>query len=184
MRLVRDVDVEADSYERSARCREEWAEAGVLTARVEVLEVVEASIPNSLHLYRQGLASIAAAAKGHEVLGGAWLSDEVFGDTFQGLRLVGVRGAVLCSGLEDGELELSIAGEGVSGGFELVLLWEEEGQGAGLVGVPGGDVEVEDRRDRARGCAVEGGSVRLVGLGGVDGDDKVRELVRGNVQLG
>ena len=77
--------------------------------------------------------------------------------------------------VEDRKLELAVAGEGVSGGLELALLREEEGEGAGLVGVPGRDVEVEDGRDRAGSGAVEGGGVGLVGLGLVDGYDEVWE---------
>lgn len=160
----------------------ETAQSVLLTARVEVLEVVEASIPDRSHLHSKCPSSVAAAPEGHEVLCRAWLGNEVLNDAHLLARLVGVAGAAVSRLVEDREIELAIAGDGVGGGLELALLWEEEGKSAGLVGVPGGDVEVEDGRDGTGGGAVEGVGVLLVGLGLVNGDDEVRELEDG--QLG
>lgn len=74
------------------------------------------------------------------------------------------------------ELHLTRAGQSEGRGLELGLLGEEEVGRAALVPPGGGDVEVEDGADVVRGSAVEGGGVRLVGLGRVDGEDQVREL--------
>ena len=74
------------------------------------------------------------------------------------------------------ELHLTRAGQSEGRGLELGLLGEEEVGRAALVPPGGGDVEVEDGADVVRGRAVEGGGVCLVGLGGVDGKDQVREL--------
>jgi len=74
------------------------------------------------------------------------------------------------------ELHLAGAGQSVGRGLELGLLGEEEVGVAALVLPGGGDVEVEDGADVVSSRAVEGGGVGLVGLGGVDGEDQVREL--------
>ena len=92
------------------------------------------------------------------------------------LGLVLVSGALLGGAVEIAELHLAGAGQGEGGSLELLLLGEEEVGRAALVGKGGGDVEVEDAADAVRGCAVERGSVRLAGLGRVDGNDQVRKL--------
>lgn len=74
------------------------------------------------------------------------------------------------------ELHLAGASQSEGGGLELGLLGEEEVGGAALVPPGLRDVEVENGADVVGGSAVEGGGVGLVGLGGVDGEDQVREL--------
>jgi hypothetical protein len=91
-------------------------------------------------------------------------------------------GLILEGGALDGrlvqvaELHFARAGQSEGGSLELGLLGEQEVGGAALILPRGGDVEVEDGADGVRGRAVEGGGICLVGLGGVDGDDQVREL--------
>jgi hypothetical protein len=142
-------------------------------ARVEVLEVVETGVANGLHLDGDGLTSAAGSlvdvvrVASRHLLGGEHLV---------GLGLGLVSGALDAGRLQDAELDFAGAGHREGGGLELRLLGEEEVERASLAGVGGGDVEVEDGADRAGGGTVEGGVVALVGLGGVDGDDQVREL--------
>lgn len=63
------------------------------------------------------------------------------------------------------------------------MLWEEEYEAACLAFVAAGDVKVEDGGDAAGNLAEEGCSWGVVGLGLVNGDDEVRELV-GAVEVG
>lgn len=99
------------------------------------------------------------------------------GECAVGHGLVGEGGSALDGGLvQVAELHLARAGESEGGGLELGLLREEEVGGAALVPPGLRDVEVEDGADVVGGSAVEGGDVGLVGLGGVDGEDQVREL--------
>ena len=57
------------------------------------------------------------------------------------------------------------------------MLGEEKDQRAGLAGVGGGKVEVEDCADAGRDGAVVLRAEGFVGLSGVDGDDEVGVLV-------
>ena len=153
-RLV-DVDVKADG------------------ARVEVLEVVETGVANGLHLDCDGLAGTARSLVDVVRIAGRHL---LGAEDLLGLGLVLVSGALDAGRLQDAELDFAGAGEREGGGLELGLLGEEELERASLAGVGGGDVKVEDCADRAGGGTVERGVVALLGHGGVDGDDQVREL--------
>jgi hypothetical protein len=142
-------------------------------ARVEVLEVVEASVVLGLELEGNGGAS-STLVPGDVVSVARSQLDGAEALVNLGLGLVS--GAGGDSSLKDAELDLAGAGEGESGSLELGLLGEEEVERAHFAGSRGGNVEVEDAADSAGSRAVEGGGVGLRGLGGVDGDDQVREL--------
>ena len=75
------------------------------------------------------------------------------------------------------ESDSSRAGECEGGGRELGLFGEEEDHGAILPSVGLGDVEVEDCGDGGRdgGEVLRSGCSR--GVRGVDGDDKMWELI-------
>lgn len=153
-RLV-DVDVKADG------------------ARVEVLEVVETGVANGLHLDGDGLAGAARSVVDVVRVAGSQL---LVGENLVSLGLGLVSGALDTGGLQDAELDLAGAGEREGRGLKLGQFGEEELERAGLALVGSRDVEVEDRADGSGGGAVERGVVALLGLGGVDGDDQVREL--------
>jgi hypothetical protein len=143
-------------------------------ARVEILEVVEACVTLGLHLDGVGRALGHARALPDAVSIARNQLDT--GKVTVGLGLVLVSGALDSRLVQVAELDLAGADQSEGGGLELGLLGEQEVGGAALVLPRGGDVEVEDGADGVRGGAVEGGGVCLGGLGGVDGDDQVREL--------
>jgi len=90
---------------------------------------------------------------------------------------VGVGGRLVSNTVQDGDSETALIVEGVAGGLKLVKLGEEEDSGAGLSSVRSRDIEVEDGRNLRVKSAVVLGTVGLVRIVGINGDDQVRVLV-------
>lgn len=141
---------------------------------VVVLEEVEVGATSVLHLEADCLSS--GALEGRNQVGVAR------GDRGNAVVLLDLgsiaEGSLRSSGrLQHGEIDLAVAAEGVRRGLEVLLLGEQEDETAGLAGVRGRNVKVEDARDGGRDCAVERGARSLVGRRGVDGYDQVGEFI-------
>jgi hypothetical protein len=76
-----------------------------------------------------------------------------------------------------GHVDLAISAERVRGRLQVGLVGEEEDERAGLAGVGGRDVKVEDGRDGGRNLAIVRRAFGGVGRRGVNRHDQVRVLV-------
>lgn len=153
------------------------ADSDVPTKRawVVVLEVVELGATGARDLVTDALASGAHARDDGVAVAGHQAGDAAAGAA--GLGGVGVGGAGVGWARQDGDLEATLVVEGVAGCLEVGLLGEEEDEGAGLAGVGGGEVEVQDGGGVGGDGAVVGGAGGGVGGLGGDGDHQVRVLV-------
>ncbi len=147
---------------------------------VVVLEVLQVGVASRRDLVSDAL-SRGAVKRGNAVRVSGGDGDLAEVGLLAGLVVVG--GALGGSRLELGKVELAVAGNGEAGRLEVLLLGEEEDEAALLALVAGGDVKVKDGGDVAVDDAKEGRAGGRVGLGLVDGDDEVRELV-GAAQVG
>jgi len=169
LRRVLEANTLADGHEKT-----QWA-------GVPVLEEVQSHAALRGQLVRHFLACFAAAG-GHDVaIAGLKLEVvEVAGD---------LRYAVVSGLLSSGRFQLvtthaARAGVVVVGSLKVLLLREEEDNGASLALVAGRDVKVEDAARGAVDLAKVRGAVALVGRVLVDWNDEVRSLVRSLIQSG
>ena len=92
----------------------------------------------------------------------------------RGIAVVGLLGS---RGLGLAHVDLPVAAEGERGGLEVLLFGEEENKRAGLSGVLGGDVEIEDGRDGVGHFPEIRGAFSLVRMRLVDGHNQVGGFV-------
>ena len=141
---------------------------------VVVLEVVERVITRAAHLVRDSLSS-STIARDNGV--GVARRDAHTAEVALLAGYVGPASRLHGRAAELGEAAGSAARCGVAGGLEILLLGEEEDDGALLARVGGGDVEVEDGAGRFVNLAVVRGTIGLIGRSGIDRDDQVRVLI-------
>jgi len=177
-----DRDVKADGCESiSIGSYDDDDDEGELTARVEVLKVLQLRVTSGVHPDPDRLASRARVRRDSVRIAGNELEVvEVLVDLRHGF----VRGVLGSRCLQDSELEGAVAAELVVGRLHRALGWQEELEGAGLAGVGGGDVEVEDGGLGAGGEAVEAVAEGFILVLLVDVDDEVGEFEVGSDQVG
>merc|ERR1712230_193398 len=150
-------------------------------AWVPVLEEVQSHAALRGQLVRHLLARLAAAGSHNVAVAGLKLEVvEVAGNLWHA-----VVGGLLSSGrLQLVTAHAARAGVVVVGSLEVLLLREEEDDGASLALVIIWDVKVEDAARGAVDLAKVRGAIALVGRVLVDWNDEVRGLVRSLVQSG
>ena len=156
------------------RARLALADVQADRAGVVVLEVVKRKVSVAADLIADSLTSSAVIRGDHvRVARGDSHRSEVRLLT----RLVGVGGLLASGALKLGEVNLTRARKGERRGLEVLLLGEQEDNGAGLAGIGSGYIEVEDRAGVTVDLTIVGSTEGLGGLLRVDRNDQVGILV-------
>jgi hypothetical protein len=143
-------------------------------ARVIILEVLERKVALTTHLVTHRLAC-STITRGNSVR--ATRGNAEAPKLRRLGRLIGIACLLVCSACELRKVDLACARDGERRRLEVLLLGEEEDDGASLASVRSGDVEVEDGAGVRVDFAVVGSSWGRVGGGRVYGDDEVGVLI-------